>query len=184
VSDNAILGADSRMGDGCTLEANATLEYRAHYGSRLHRLRRLQSQARRDHPPGETVPPSTLVKADGTQLPRYVDIDDYNFRDNDDDREVRVHPDEEPRWVAENPPPAPSPASDAARMADERGPRRPGPLKRIHAAIPSCHTVKARRTVDRPTFLNDVAKRDNTTPSTRIAVQSVMSRIQRMTSAG
>ena len=73
------------------------------------------------------MPPSTLVKADGTQLPRYVDIDDYNFRDNHDDREVRVHPDKEPRCVAENPSPEPSPASDAARMADERG--RDGPAR-------------------------------------------------------
>ncbi|MCY4120377.1 MAG: hypothetical protein OXG72_05580, partial [Acidobacteria bacterium] len=112
VGDEAILEADSRMGDGCTLEAHATLEYRAHMetGSTVCAGSKVRPNA--TIPAGETVPPSTLVKEDGTRLPRHVDIDDYNFRDNDDDREVRVHPDDEPHRAAETAPETASPTPD------------------------------------------------------------------------
>ncbi len=112
IGDEAVLDADTGMGDGCTLEANATLEYRAHMeaGSTVCAGSKVRPDA--TIPEGETVPPSTLVKADGTQLPRHVDIDDYNFRDNDDDREIRDHADDEPHRVAEAPPAAASPAAD------------------------------------------------------------------------
>ena len=76
---------------------------------------------------GETVPPSTLVRTDGTQVGRYIDIDDYNFRDNDDDREVFVHPEDEPYAQSMNPPRAPSPSSDAANRA--AGPDHDGPSR-------------------------------------------------------
>ena len=112
IGDEAVLEADSRMGDGCTLEASATLEYRAHMepGSTVCAGAKVRPDA--TIPEGETVPPSTLVKADGTQLPRHVEIDDYNFRDNDDDREVWTGPGEMPDSVPEKASPAPNPTPD------------------------------------------------------------------------
>ncbi len=73
------------------------------------------------------VPPSTLVKSDGTQLPRHIDIDDYNFRDGDDDREVFVHPEDEPHGLPAEPPAPPGPArgaADAAAGREHDGPSR------------------------------------------------------------
>ena len=107
------------MSDGCTLKANARLEYRARMeaGSTVCAGSRVKTDA--TIPATETVPPSTLVKADGTQLPRHIEIDDYNFRDNEDDRKVWTGPGEIPESIAENPPRAPRAASEAAHARDQ-----------------------------------------------------------------
>ncbi len=76
---------------------------------------------------GETVPPSTLVEADGKRSPLPVNIDDYNVHDNDDNREVFVHPDDELHAQPPNPPRGPTPATGAADRA--AGPEHDGPSR-------------------------------------------------------
>ena len=112
LGDETVIAPEARMSDGCTLEANAELEHGAvmEPGSTVCAGSKVRPDAAIRE--GETVPPSTLVRTDGTQVGRHIDIDDYNFRDNDDDREVFVHPDDEPRRVAEDTPPTPSTAPD------------------------------------------------------------------------
>ena len=126
LGDETVVAPEARMSAGCTLEANAQLEHGVVMeadstvcaGSKV----RPDAVVRE----GETVPPSTLVRTDGTQVGRHIDIDDYNFRDNDDEREVWTGPGEMPDSVAETAPQAANPTPDKVWIvADINGEPRP-----------------------------------------------------------
>ena len=97
VGDDCTLGHEARMagqshmGDGCTLEANARLKIDSvmEKGSTVCAGSHIEPGVVVGE--GETIPPSTLVARNGTRNVLPVDIDDYKFRDNEDDREARVH---------------------------------------------------------------------------------------------
>lgn len=113
LGDDTQVHTDAGMGDGCRLDTGAVLEFGARMepGSTVGAGSRVQPKG--IIAAGTAVPPSTLVRADGTQVPRYTDIDDYDWSKNDE-QDLAAGSSSEHNRTGKNPPPERHPAGDKA----------------------------------------------------------------------